>query len=831
MRDPADAKTSSLREAQNVILRPTGMLSRPFAYKRFGIGSREGDPPAPYPMETVFDYTLEQMPMEESVGAFYFYEERHEERGGLVAFLNRDTKKILGFYATGALDGGEVFSEDARLACRFLRGGFDPDAQWNMERVGSAYYCGNGIDENLLLTFNGHTPRLEPLSMPDSLRPQQPQIELIYHPVAYPPSAQVYVPTYNVDELNTPYWAKSPPPQNSVQFFAAAGFAGEQNNGTHRVRLVVSINNSSTSDTGNTFTSTFANNLYTVTVNVRQYSGYVVAGGGVVSVTRVGVRIGDLVKYINTDPKIQGTISARISGPANAAFSGNLDRTVTLNGGVGDALDPKGFTNTRLSVKITYSQGGQLEDSGIESAPSPPRTVEFFGKSSDFRIRLIPTGGIPQPYTHIKVYVQLNTGLAREEPYKLIGFFPSFIDEIISPVKLVQKLSDYGDEYLDDKYYIEPCRYFSHCAGRWFFAGNAKRPTRVWLTAPRRADVPARACYLKEFLTVPGKDNFAAGNQIRAVFVSYARLHYHIGNNIIVVDPATFKTYVSNVVACAMNTRCIASTDNGQIHFLGADGFLYRFSRELLKVTETTMVARDSLTAIREAIGNRSLGVCGEMANSRVDLINQLIWFFVPKVVDNGETRNIIFAYDLEQQGLFGALDAPDIQWNVRLGVTDSRMVFLDGAGRLMVADLAAIAHTANRFEPSEPFTYLENTPVENGIPPLLTSRGWLRRGRRMVMETAFLSFSGSSNYRQQVFAVRFSTKVNSRGYVRVTVESDNGASSTREYGEVYGRDRHKAGFLISGWSFRVRFEIETGEDSPFSLTDVAVDYAIQGHL
>jgi hypothetical protein len=97
------------------------------------------------------------------------------------------------------------------------------------------------------------------------------------------------------------------------------------------------------------------------------------------------------------------------------------------------------------------------------------------------------------------------------------------------------------------------------------------------------------------------------------------------------------------------------------------------------------------------------------------------------------------------------------------------------------------------------------------------------------VMQTHWLDL-GEPNIRKGFYSLEWSTARYSRALVNVFVESDGGASQFIQYGDVYGRERHKVAFLLSGNAIRVRLTIVVAEDRPFILRDLTIGYERQAN-
>jgi hypothetical protein len=157
-----------------------------------------------------------------------------------------------------------------------------------------------------------------------------------------------------------------------------------------------------------------------------------------------------------------------------------------------------------------------------------------------------------------------------------------------------------------------------------------------------------------------------------------------------------------------------------------------------------------------------------------------------------------------------------------------------DYDGDLFVFNLGALFN--DQFSSNTPFTLRESgtqpgyTSRASGLPTLTIDDGsgrWYSRGFKCVFETQYLDLQ-TPNDRKGFYSLEWTTVRYSRAIVTVILTSDDGHTKTFDCGEMYGRERNKIAFMISGNAIKVRFEAIVAEDKPFIVRDLTIGYEVQ---
>jgi hypothetical protein len=383
---------------------------------------------------------------------------------------------------------------------------------------------------------------------------------------------------------------------------------------------------------------------------------------------------------------------------------------------------------------------------------------------------------------------------------------------------------------------VPPCTMFEFAGSRMWASGNAAQPDRVWLSkGATDTERTPEGCDITSFLDIEGRKEEPSRPRVTALRKLEERVQVHTDRSITLFDAATLRRIVSRSDFGALNPGCLAAWNRPEIPYLGADGVLYTLNNtQYYRSAEATPTAWPLL---RNRIDVAALVLNPSRANIVADATNQLILIFAPVV---NSVNPGCFVVDANTGGLTGPHTAPRLYSSSATNSADNRHVGITENGDIFVLSLNNLH--VDIFGPSSAFAlrnpgHVGSVGYEGGfprhtfsVPPGSPNFGYsYDKSYRCVMQTQWLDL-GEPNIRKGFYSLEWSVARHSRGIVTVQVVSDDGAGNTYQYGDVYGRERHKVLFTLSGNALQVTMEIVTAEDQPFILRDLTIGYERQGN-
>jgi hypothetical protein len=556
-----------------------------------------------------------------------------------------------------------------------------------------------------------------------------------------------------------------------------------------------------------------------------------------VYVLRLGVRpehssASAIKQFVNTDPNALGVLRAQVDAESDEANPGLTQPVGPLSGGVDEVPAGGQPVYLRAAFAVSFYDPGVFgENTGYEG-PASFVSAELTGNGgNDFLVTVqgdttgenarfaqmniwmrVDVGfpgnafGSPGPYEWIKVKVVPN----QNGSYRIFRNFRKF--EVTKEAPLEGR--------------IPPCTMFEFAGQRVWAAGNEKEPFRVWLgkLATESENAP-EGVNIRSFLDMGGRKEEPSRPKVTAMRRLETRVQVHTTTSVTVIDAFSLRRIESRSDYGAINPACLAAWSRMSIPYLGSDGVIYELGN--LQYYRSNEAGATAWPVLREKADVAELTRNAARCNMLADVTNQIVVAWLP-MKGGGELG--AFVMDYTANAMTGPHAYPKLLSGNPVSVADSRVFGCDEGGNLLVVDFGGLYERS--LEPSPAFTLRAPGYVaplsEEGFPRYVFEDGRsVDRGIRMVWETQMLDMD-MPDQRKGFYALSWTVARYSRGIVTVVVRTDDGQEKRIELGEMYGRERNKVAFAVSGNAIVVRMEVVCGEDRPMVIRDVTLSWESQ---
>lgn len=546
--------------------------------------------------------------------------------------------------------------------------------------------------------------------------------------------------------------------------------------------------------------------------------------------------------FVTDDFNARGVLTVAATSPESTANPTLALASTALSGGA-NAVQEGGMPSAGKPYRFAlclYDPGTPGENLAYEG-PSSELSTEVIGSGNDLQVTVAAKAADVR-FTQLTLWLAEYTGTALIRPIPLDG---------PHQWRRIAVLPNSNGTYRINKNFevIEtgtkrpqqartpPCTMFEFAGDRVWCSGNAAEPYRVWLSKPASAleRVPEGAAPA-DYLDTEGRKEEPSRPRVSALRRLETRMQVHTDRSVTLLESGTLRRIVSRSDFGALNPSCLAAWNRPHVPYLAANGDLYNFSNT--QYYRSDPAVPDSAAAMRDAISVSAITANPNLTNMLADATNELLLIFTPMKAFPGIGN---FVFDTQAKTLTGPHDAPYLISTSLTSIIDNRFVGITSTvGDLMVVDLNGLHRTAPpAVTANSPFTlrppdYLPPVPgLDTGFPkvfvsgPPPTPPSFYERAYQMVLETQWLDL-GQPDVRKGWFMLTWSTARFSRAIVRIVVMTDDGASRTFEFGQLYGKDRWRVPLCMSGNALKVRFEATVAEDKPFILQDLAIGYEMQ---
>jgi hypothetical protein len=556
-----------------------------------------------------------------------------------------------------------------------------------------------------------------------------------------------------------------------------------------------------------------------------------------VYVIRLGVRpehssASAIKQFVNADPNALGVFRAELTAESDVANVGLTQPVGALSGGVDEV--PLGGQPIYMRAAFAasfYDPGIFGENTGYEG-PASFVSAELTGNgANDFLVTVQgDTAGENARFTQINIWMRVDVGypanaFGNPGPYEWIKVktVPNQ-NGTYRIYRNFRKLEVTKEPPLEGR--IPPCTMFEFAGQRVWAAGNDQEPYRVWLgkLATETENAP-EGVNIRSYLDMGGRKEEPSRPKITALSRLETRVQVHTNSSVTMVDAFTLRRIVSRSDYGAINPSCLAPWSRPSIPYLGSDGVIYEMGNvQYYRSNEAGVTAWPLL---REKADLAELIRRPARCNMLADPTNQIVVAWVP-MKQGGELG--AFVMDYTANAITGPHQYPKLLSGNPVSVADSRVFGCDEVGNLVVVDFGGLHETP--LEPSPSFTLRDPGYVpplsEEGFPRHFFADGRsLDRGIRLVWETQMLDMD-MPDQRKGFYSLSWTVARYSRGIVTVVVRTDDGQEKRIELGEMYGRERNKVVFAVSGNAVVVRMEVVCGEDRPWVIRDVTLTWESQ---
>lgn len=678
-----------------------------------------------------------------------------------------------------------------------------PNKRVYFYRIYNEIWIGNGVDPNMI-----YSPQRGLRLAGTNAKPLRPFVAQVTAPVAAPAvQATLSIPladctlTLTADETNF------------------AGVAG----GNISILIVNSGGSGPITSTRVGSGSISSPFIYTLTIG----SDVANSSGGAIS------------SYIAGDLLAQSLFSATLSGTGavdNAAFTMSL---TPFAGGADEVVDGVFPSTFRCRVVSCLYDPGTNEYSAYEGPMSPLSTELSTIGNDDILITVAAASGGGARFTHQTIWFRVYKGptwpIDPNGPFEWIRVLTvpnangsyrirhNFISQIVQKEAPNQGV-------------IPPCTMFEIADGRIWASGNASQPERIWISKRGNNDenVP-EGCDLNSFIDAEGRKEEASRPVVTAIVRNEGRVQVHTMRSITMFDSASLKRIATRSDVGALNPACVATWNNATIPYFGSDGSIYKLVNTQFYRSER--VASEAISVIREPEMLYRLTASAQGATLLADSANSLLFCFMPSV---DELAANFFIIDTTSWAMSGPCQYPKIISISSTGSTDNRFILLSEKGGLFILDLNSINNiesipvgevsyniVGDPFAPINPSLPLPSHFLK--LPPAFLGENVIMGGYTLLAKTQWLNM-GLPSTRKGFYSLDWSVARNSNGVIAVIIASDNGSVHSVLYGNVYGRDRHKIGFCLSGNAVQVKFICFSDQDAPFALRDMTIGWENQAN-
>ena len=826
--DTTNAPQNSLAVAENIFVRPAGALRRAPAFSKL------------WNMANLQSYVFDDLGFDGSEDVILLKIESPSgdpDRMTVLVAYDCTTLKTLGCFFVGRADGSIPTTEDLAginfpanatgagsdpvlerqytVTVNSLIAGLTPGKRVYFSRIYSEIWIGNGVDPNLI--YNPSTGQLREAGT--NATPSKPLVGS----VASLPAAAAVQPKVSVITAGTTVLTvgtTTTTTGTSTLTFTAdpinfSGTAGH-NISARIISAGTSTAISSVRTGAGTSISPF---IYTLTVGTTAPQSSADA----------------IVSFVASDYNATGVLTASVTsfGPdANPSLT--LSQT-PLAGGADEVTVGGHPTTMRCTFATTlFDPGPPGSNLGYEG-PASALSNEVIGTgSNDFIVTVQQRTGVEPRFTKQNIWMLQYIG----PPYPIAPDGPFVwrkiltVDNANGSYRIKKDFQSLEvQDSAPDQGRIPPCTMFEFAGDTMWASGNAAEPYRIWLSKTKSdAEQVPEGCDITSYLDIEGKKEEPSRPRITAMRKLESRVQVHSDRSITMIDANSLNRIVSRSDFGAINPACLAAWSRPEIVYLGSDGVFYMMVNT--QYYRSQPVATTGWPVMRKKIDIPKLFSAPDKCNMLADATNNIVMVWVPVA---GMTYDFAaFAMDLESNALTGPIEWPRLLSCSPVSSGDSKYVGCDYDGDLFVFNLGALFN--DQFSSNTPFTLRESgtqpgyTSRASGLPTLTIDDGsgrWYSRGFKCVFETQYLDLQ-TPNDRKGFYSLEWTTVRYSRAIVTVILTSDDGHTKTFDCGEMYGRERNKIAFMISGNAIKVRFEAIVAEDKPFIVRDLTIGYEVQ---
>jgi hypothetical protein len=827
--DTTNAPQNSLAVAENIFVRPAGALRRAPAFSKL------------WNMQNLRSYVEDDLGLGPGDGVVLLKVQcpqggSSSQRMTVLVAYDCENWTTQGCFFVGRADGSIPTTDDlAGIAFPSTPGaGSDPilERQFNVEvidiitglaagkrmyfsRIYSEIWIGNGVDQNWI--YNPSTEQIRPAGTNST--PSKPLVGSV---LSLPAAAAVQ-PTLSVVTAGTTVvttGTTTTTTGTSTLTFTAdpinfSGTAGQN----IRVRIIPSGLNTSITSTRTGAGTAISPFIYTLTLG-----------------TTAPQSSADAIRsFVAGDYNATGVLSVSVTtfGPdANPALT---LATTALTGG-SDAVVAGGHPpNSRYRFAATLFDPGPFGVGLGYEGPAGALSDEVIGTgANDFTVTVAQQSGAGIRFT--KQNIWMREYLGPSYPINPDGPFVWRKIMTVNNANGSYRITKNFDtlEVSDEapaQGVIPPCTMFEFAGDRVWASGNAAEPYRIWLSKLKtETEQVPEGCDITSYLDIEGKKDEPSRPRITALNKIETRVQVHTDRSITMIEGSTLNRIVSRSDFGAINPACLAAWSRPEIVYLGSDGVFYKMVNS--QYYRSQPAADTGWPIMRKQINIPQLVSDPQKCNMLADATNNIVMAWLPVTV--GGDGFAAFALDLESNALTGPIEWPRLLSCSPVSSGDSKYVGCDYNGDLFVFNLGAMFN--DQFSSNSAFQLRENDTQPtyqqraSGLPIFFiddeTGR-WLSRGFKCVFETQYLDFQ-TPNERKGFYTLEWTVARYTRAIIKIILTSDDGHTQTFDCGEMYGRERNKIAFMISGNAIKVRFEAIVAEDKPFIVRDLTIGYELQ---
>lgn len=690
-----------------------------------------------------------------------------------------------------------------------LKKNLAPLKRWYFSRIYSEIWMGNGVDTNLIYGGGGQLREAGTNATPN--KPLVGSVASLPAAAAVQPTASVITAGTTVLTVGTTTTTTG---TSTLTFTADPINFG----GTAGHNISVSILSAGTS-TAISSTRTGAGTsispfIYTLTLGTTAPQSSADA----------------IVSFVANDYNATGVLTASVTtfGPdANPSLT--LAQT-PLAGGADEVTVGGHPTTMRCTFATTlFDPGPPGSNLGYEG-PASALSNEVVGTgSNDFLVTVQQKTGVDARFTKQNIWMLQYVGPA----YPIDPNGPFVWRKILTvnnangsyQIKKNFQVLEVRD-FAPDQGRLPPCTMFEFAGDRMWASGNAAEPYRIWLSKTKTdAEQVPEGCNITDYLDVEGKKEEPSRPRVTALRKLEGRVQVHTDRSITLIEAGTLRRIVSRSDFGAINPACLAAWNRPRIPYLASDGVIYELNNTQYYRSELT--ASNSWPVLRQNVNVQEINLNPDRCNMVADSTNDIVFLWMPV----GDGTNLgCFAMDFVSNALTGPHVCPVLFSANPVAAGDTRVVGADESGNLWVVDFGYLFN--DKFTANTAFTLRAagySVPqAEVGYPRhVLTGGASYDRSFKCVFETQYLDLQ-TPNDRKGFYSLEWTTVRYSRAIVKVILTSDDGHTKAFDCGEMYGRERNKIAFMISGNAIKVRFEAIVAEDKPFIVRDLTIGYEMQ---
>lgn len=540
----------------------------------------------------------------------------------------------------------------------------------------------------------------------------------------------------------------------------------------------------------------------------------------------------NIAAFVNNDFNATGVLTALITGDAFDANPSLTVATTPLSGGADEVTVGGHPITMRVRFGATlYDPGPAGLGLGYEG-PISALSEEVVGTgTNDFLVTVAARTGVPARFTKQNIWMREYVG----PPYPLNPDGPFVWRKILTVnnangsyrIKKDFETLEVSDEApLQGR--IPPCTMFEFAGERMWASGNAAEPYRIWLSKLKtETERVPEGCIISSYFDIEGKKEEPSRPRVTALRKLESRVQVHTDRSITMIDADSLNKIVSRSDFGSINVACLASWNRPRIPYLGSDGVLYELNN--VQWYRSQPSAPNSWPVLRFNANVQELNLNPQRCNMVSDPTNEIVLVWIP--IGDGTSLGC-FAMDFSNMALTGPHACPVLFSSNPIASGDTRIVGVDESGNAWVVDLGYLFN--DKFTQNSAYTIRPNGYVvphsENGFARHVFPDGTsIDRSFKCVLETQMLDFQ-EPNTRKGFYTLEWSVARYTRAIVTVILTTDDGHTKTFECGEMYGRERNKIAFALSGNAIKVRFEAIVGEDKPFLLRDLTIGWESQSN-